>query len=56
MKGFLLAGDGPEERKCAEERGWPFVQVSLSAGKQTIANGRRLTVITAEDVLKIAHP
>ena len=25
------AGDGAEEQKCAEQRGWPFVKVSLQS-------------------------
>ena len=51
----VLAGDGPEERRCAEARGWPFVQVALSAGQQTTVKGMRLTSIMAKDVLKAAH-
>ena len=45
------AGDGPEERRCAEVRNWPFVQVSLFTDKQDKVAGRRLTDITAESVL-----
>ena len=51
----VMAGDGPEEKMCAEARVWPFVQVCLSPGGQDKAAGRRLTDITAEEVLMSAQ-
>lgn len=52
---YLLTGDGPEERKCAEVRGWPFIQVSLSASNHDKAAAKRLTDIKSEIVLGRAH-
>ena len=51
----LSAGDGPEERMCAEARGWSFIQVCLSTDGQDKAEGRRLTDITAKNVLSTAN-
>jgi hypothetical protein len=48
----ILAGDGPEERKCADKRGWPFVQVCLHGNRPDRGAGRRLTEITAEGILQ----
>ena len=50
----MLAGDGPEERKCADNRGWPFMQVCLAGSRQDRGAGRRLTEMTAEDILRRA--
>ncbi len=51
----LSTGDGPEERQCAEARDWPFMQVCLLTDSQDKAAGRRLTDITAKNVLSTAN-
>lgn len=33
----LLAGDGSEEQRCAQERSWPFVKVNLQSKPEVTA-------------------
>ncbi len=34
---LLIAGDGAEEQRCAEERQWPFVKVNLQSKPEVTA-------------------